>query len=55
MESAVMEDILAGKDGETAATTWLKANPSVVNEWLKGVTTFNGDDGLASVTKHLGL
>jgi len=55
MESAVMEDILAGQDGETAATTWLKANPSVVNEWLKGVTTFNGDDGLASVTKHLGL
>jgi glycine betaine/proline transport system substrate-binding protein len=55
MESAVMEDILAGQDGETAATTWLKANPSVVNEWLKGVTAFNGDDGLASVTKHLGL
>lgn len=55
MESAVMEDILAGKEAETAAMGWIKANPSTVKEWLKGVTTFNGDDGLASVMKHLGL
>jgi glycine betaine/proline transport system substrate-binding protein len=55
MESAAMEDILAGKEAETAAMGWLKANPSIVKEWVKGVTTFNGDNGLASVMKHLGL
>ncbi|MBI2256789.1 MAG: choline ABC transporter substrate-binding protein [Proteobacteria bacterium] len=55
MESAVMETILAGKDGETAANEWLKANPAVLDTWLAGVTTFDGQDGAAAVKKALGL
>lgn len=55
MESAVMEAILAGKDGETAGAEWLKANPAVLDTWLAGVTTFDGQDGGAAVKKGLGL
>jgi glycine betaine/proline transport system substrate-binding protein len=55
MESAVMETILAGKDGEAAAAEWLKANPAVLDTWLAGVTTFDGQDGAAAVKKSLGL
>lgn len=55
MESAIMETILAGKDGETAAAEWLKANPAVLDTWLAGVTTFDGQDGAAAVKKGLGL
>lgn len=55
MESAVMEAILAGKDGETAGADWLKANPAVLDTWLAGVTTFDGQDGAAAVKKNLGL
>lgn len=55
MESAVMEAILAGKDGETAGAEWLKANPAVLDTWLAGVTTFDGQDAGAAVKKNLGL
>ncbi|HKQ95923.1 MAG TPA: glycine betaine ABC transporter substrate-binding protein [Aestuariivirgaceae bacterium] len=55
MESAAMEAILAGKDAEQSATTWFKANPAILKDWLAGVTTFNGQDGLAAVEKQLGL
>ena len=42
-EGAIMDTILAqGKDGETAATEWLKANPGPLDAWLAGVTTFDG-------------
>jgi glycine betaine/proline transport system substrate-binding protein len=55
MESSIMEGILGGKDGETAAAEWLKANPAVLDTWLAGVTTFDGQDGAAAVKKGLGL
>lgn len=55
MESAVMEDIGNGSDGDTAATKWLKANPDVLGKWLDGVTAVDGSDGLAAVKKSLGL
>jgi len=55
MESSIMEDIGNGKDGETAATAWIKANPGVLDKWLAGVTTADGKDGLAAVKKSLGL
>ncbi len=54
-ESAVMEAILAGKDGEAAGADWLKANPAVLDSWLAGVTTFDGGDAAAAVKKNLGL
>ena len=55
MESAVMDEIGKGSDGDTAATNWLKANPGVLDTWLAGVTTADGGDGLAAVKKSLGL
>lgn len=55
-EGAIMETILTdGKDGETAATEWLKANPGPLDAWLAGVTTFDGQDGLPAVKASLGL
>ncbi len=48
-ESELMGLILnGGKDPETAARIWLKANPGVLPVWLKGVTTFDGRPGLAA-------
>ena len=55
MESAVMEDIGAGTDGDEAGAKWLKANPGVLDTWLAGVTTVDGGDGLAAVKASLGL
>jgi glycine betaine/proline transport system substrate-binding protein len=55
MESAVMEAIGGGADGDTAGSDWLKKNPAVLDSWLAGVTTVDGGDGLAAVKKSLGL
>ena len=55
MESAIMEQIDAKVDGEVAAADWLKANPAVLDTWLAGVTTTDGQDGAAAVKKSLGL
>ena len=55
MESAVMEDILGGKDAEASASIWFKSNPAMLDDWLNGVSTVDGADGLAAVKNHLGL
>jgi glycine betaine/proline transport system substrate-binding protein len=55
MESSVMEDIGNNVDGDTAGAKWLKANPEVLDKWLAGVTTADGQDGAAAVKKSLGL
>ena len=55
MESAIMDEIGKGKDGDTAAKEWLKANPAVLDAWLAGVTTADGQPGAAAVKKSLGL
>ena len=57
MESDVMDGISTNKDkdGDRAATAWLKANPAVLDTWLAGVTTFDGQDGGAAVKKSLGI
>ncbi|MGD9509490.1 MAG: choline ABC transporter substrate-binding protein [Geminicoccaceae bacterium] len=55
MESSVMGGILDdGEEPEAAAKTWLGDNPSVLDGWLAGVTTFDGQDGLAAVKGALG-
>jgi glycine betaine/proline transport system substrate-binding protein len=55
MESEVMGGILDdGKEPEEAAAEWLKANPSVLDVWLAGVTTMDGGDGMAAVKGKLG-
>ena len=55
MESAIMEAIDGGAEGEKASADWLKANPSVLDAWLAGVKTTDGQDGLPAVKKSLGL
>jgi len=55
-EGAMMDAILTGgKDAETAASEWIKANPASLDGWLAGVTTLDGGDGLAAVKADLGL
>ena len=55
MESQLMEKVLAKEDPVEVARTWLKANPQYLDQWLAGVTTYDGQDGAAAVKKHLGL
>jgi glycine betaine/proline transport system substrate-binding protein len=56
MEGAVIGGILDdGKEPADAASEWLKANPEALDAWLDGVTTLDGQPGLAAVRAHLGL
>jgi len=56
MENEIMGAILDdGKEPNDAAAAWLKANPDVLDSWLAGVETVDGQDGLPAVKKHLGL
>lgn len=56
MENEIMGAILNdGEEPNKAAAAWLKANAAVLADWLKGVTTVDGADGLAAVQSHLGL
>ena len=56
MENEIMGKILdGGMAGEDAAEEWLKANPATLDAWLAGVTTIDGEDGLAAVKSELGL
>ena len=51
MENEIMGAILNdSEDPEDAAKAWLAANPDVLDTWLKGVTTLNGEsDAKAAV------
>lgn len=53
IENKVMGPILDKVKPATAARNFLKKNPGVFAPWLKGVTTFDGKDGLAAVTAAL--
>lgn len=54
LENEVMKAILDDKQKpEDAARSWLKANPSVLDVWLEGVTTLDGKPGLAAVKASL--
>ncbi|MFT4132869.1 MAG: choline ABC transporter substrate-binding protein [Labrys sp. (in: a-proteobacteria)] len=56
LENQVMNTILTeGKEGAAVAAEYLKANPGVLDAWLDGVTTFDGQPGLPAVKKSLGL
>ena len=55
MESEVMIPILHKRDPIASAADWLRANPAVLADWLKGVRTFDGLDGLEAVRAHLGI
>lgn len=53
MENEVMGPILAKVAPEKAAKAYLAKNPQVLDSWLKGVSTFDGKDGLAAVQASL--
>ena len=54
MENEIMAAILDdGENPDDAATSWLKANMSVLDGWLDGVTTRDGGNGLDAVKKAL--
>lgn len=56
MESGVMGEVLSGDaDAENAARAYLIDNPQVLESWLDGVETVDGEPGLAAVRSHLGL
>jgi glycine betaine/proline transport system substrate-binding protein len=56
MENEIMGAILNdGEEGEAAATSWLTEHPEVLDAWLEGVTTFEGEPGLPAVKEHLGV
>ncbi len=55
MENQIMGSILFDNvEPDKAATDWLKANPGVLDTWLAGVTTVDGQPGLPAVKKSLG-
>ncbi|MDQ7080545.1 MAG: choline ABC transporter substrate-binding protein [Paracoccaceae bacterium] len=56
MENEIMGAILDdGEDPAKAAVAWIKAHPSVLDGWLKGVKTKSGGNGLAAVKAAFGL
>ncbi|WEX11057.1 choline ABC transporter substrate-binding protein [Chelativorans sp. AA-79] len=56
MENEMMAKILdEGKRPEAAAAEFLKANPDLLEPWLAGVTTLEGEPGLPAVKASLGL
>lgn len=55
IENQVMAAILDKVNPVTAARNWLKKNPAILQQWLAGVTTFDGKNGLGAVHKSLGL
>jgi glycine betaine/proline transport system substrate-binding protein len=56
MENEIMGAILNdGEEAEAAASAWLTEHPEVLDTWLQGVTTFEGEPGLPAVKEHLGI
>lgn len=44
-----------GMDPQAAAVKLIKNHPELVDQWLAGVTTFDGGAGAAAVKSHLGM
>jgi len=55
IESQLMEKVLEKQNPTEVAKNWIKANPAILDQWLAGVTTYDGQDGVAAVKKHLGM
>lgn len=54
MESGLMGKILDDKQKPLVAVkAWLKANPAMVEQWLSGVTTANGDPAFKAINAKL--
>ena len=56
MENEIMGSILNDEmEADKAATAWIKANPEVLDAWLKDVTALDGKPALDAVKKALEL
>ena len=55
IESQLMEKVLEKQNPTEVAKNWIKANPAILDQWLAGGTTYDGQDGVAAVKKHLGM
>jgi glycine betaine/proline transport system substrate-binding protein len=54
IESQVMKSIMDdGKKPMAAAKEWLKNNPDILAQWLSGVKTLDGQEGLPVVASYL--
>lgn len=50
--AAIMDD---GEEPRDAARAWLQDNPEVLDGWLEGVTTVDGEEGLPAVKDALNI
>ncbi|TFH87999.1 choline ABC transporter substrate-binding protein [Billgrantia azerbaijanica] len=56
MENQLMGEIMdEGADPRDAARAYLQANPAVLDAWLEGVTTRDGEPALPAVKAELGI
>lgn len=56
MENTIMGAILdEGEDPDEAVQAWIQENPSILDGWLDGVTTTDGEPGLPVVKEAFGL
>jgi glycine betaine/proline transport system substrate-binding protein len=56
IENVLMSDILdKGTEPAAAVRAWMKKNPAIVEKWLDGVTTLDGQPGFPAVKSSLGL
>ncbi|WP_260958306.1 choline ABC transporter substrate-binding protein [Pseudomonas citri] len=54
MENSIMANVVNNKvSNADAAKAWIKANPAVLDKWLEGVKTVDGQDALAAVKAKL--
>ncbi|MFL1501963.1 choline ABC transporter substrate-binding protein [Pseudomonas sp. O64] len=54
MENSIMAEVVNKKvSNADAAKAWIKANPAVLDKWLDGVKTVDGQDALAAVKAKL--
>ncbi len=55
IESQLMKKVLEKEDPINVAKDWIRANPQALDQWLQGVTTYDGKDGATAVKQYLKL
>lgn len=56
MENEIIGEVLNNaQNPKVAAKAWITEHPEVLDNWLQGVTTYQGSNGLDAIKKHLAL
>jgi glycine betaine/proline transport system substrate-binding protein len=55
LESQLMKKVLDKQAPTRVAHDWIRGNPEILDQWLEGVTTFDGKDGASAVKQRLGI